>query len=69
MNQQSKVGFHQNGQVYYDLTHAAPMFDPVDNDMTLPDLNKPVADSQAVCGHGLGTRQQKPNFQAAGYFQ
>jgi kynurenine formamidase len=70
MNKQSQVGFHQNGLVYYDLTHAAPMFEPLDKDMTLPDINKPVADSQAVCGHGLGTRQQKPNFQAAaGYFQ
>ena len=62
--------FHQNGMVYIDLTHAAPMFEPVDGDLSKPDLAKPLADSQAVCGHGLGTRLQKPNFQAAvGYFQ
>ncbi len=55
---------------YFDLTHAAPMFEPIDNDLTRPDLSKPLVDSVAVCGHGLGTRLPKPDFQAAaGYFQ
>ena len=55
---------------YIDLTHAAPMFEPRGNDMAQPDLQKPLLDSQVVCGHGLGTRQPKPDFQAAaGYFQ
>jgi len=55
---------------YIDLTHAAPMFEPIDKDLTRPDLSKPLEESAAVCGHGLGTRQAKPDFQAAaGYFQ
>ena len=55
---------------YIDLTHAAPMFEPLENDLAKPDLTKPLMDSTPVCGHGLGTRMPKPNFQAAaGYFQ
>ena len=59
-----------NRQVYIDLTHAAPTFEAVDGDLTKPDLSRPVGDSHAVCGHGLGTRLQKDDFQARnGYFR
>ncbi len=70
MNKNTAAISARNGKLYIDLTHAAPMFEPLNHDLATPDLNKPLADSQAVCGHGLGTRQSKPDFQAAaGYFQ
>ena len=70
MSKQTNPDFSHQGMQYFDLSHAAPMFEPVDGDLSKPDTNKPISDSQAVCGHGLGTRQKKPHFQAAaGYFQ
>ena len=53
------------GKRYIDLTHAAPMFEALENNLSKPDLSKPIAESQAVCGHGLGARMPKPDFQAA----
>lgn len=62
--------YRSNGVVYYDLTHPAPMFEPLDGDLTRPDLRRPVGESQPVCGHGQGVRVQKPDHPAAaGYFQ
>lgn len=62
--------FQSNGLVYHDLTHAAPMFEAVDGDLTRADMDKPIAGSESVCGHGLGVRVEKPNHPAAlGYFQ
>ena len=59
-----------NEQVYIDLTHAAPTFEPVNGDLTQPDTSSPIGDSRIVCGHGLGTRIPKEDFQARnGYFR
>ena len=70
VNKQYQSRHCANGQVYIDLTHAAPTFEALNNDMTQPDLSKPIAESHVVCGHGLGTRLEKEDFQARnGYFR
>ena len=70
MSQSSNEAFQSNGVIYHDLTHAAPMFEAVDGDLTQPDVSKPIAGSESVCGHGLGARIEKPDFLAAlGYFK
>jgi kynurenine formamidase len=56
--------------VFYDLTHAAPLFEPLDGDLTQANLSRPVGESQPICGHGQGVRVPKPDHPAAtGYFQ
>lgn len=70
MSTTSTSRHYRDGVTYIDLTHTAPTFEPEQGDMTRPDLTRPVAGSTPVCGHGLGTRLKKNDFQArAGYFQ
>jgi kynurenine formamidase len=56
--------FRANGFTWYDLTHAAPMFEAMDGDLTRPDISRPIAGSEPVCSHGQGARIQKPDFPA-----
>ena len=70
MNDSKKGPYCTGGIIYHDLTHAAPMFEALDGDLSCPDMSKPIGDSKAVCGHGLGARKQKPDYSAGnGYFQ
>ena len=70
MNENTQTPFKSKGITYYDLTHAAPMFEALDGDLTQPDLSRPIAGSEPVCSHGQGARVSKANHPAAlGYFQ
>jgi kynurenine formamidase len=71
MDQCSTEKPYQLGELaFYDLTHAAPMFEARDGDLSQPDLEKPLCGSDPVCSHGQGARIEKPNHPAAlGYFQ
>ena len=70
LNNDTLMPFQSNGITYYDLTHAAPMYEAHDGDLTQPDPKRPINESRPVCGHGQGARVKKPDFPAAlGYFQ
>lgn len=70
MNKNQASGRRVGASIYFDLTHAAPMFEATDGDLSRPDSGQPINESQPVCGHGQGARVKKPDFPAAfGYFQ
>jgi hypothetical protein len=37
MSKQTNPDFSHQGMQYFDLSHAAPMFEPVDGDLSLPE--------------------------------
>ena len=68
----SKSSLKYKGITYYDLTHPTPMFQPLDGDVTRPDMDKPLSNSQPTSGHGgfQGVRVAKPNLDTRqGFFQ
>jgi kynurenine formamidase len=70
MSSSPRSAYELGNTLYFDLTHPTPMFEPLEGKLNVADLSKPLADGQAICGHGQGVAIPKdPHPAAFGYFQ